>query len=216
MKKIEIAVIDYGMGNLRSVSKAIEHIGAKVIVTENIKKILSAKALVFPGVGSFGPAIEYLKARGLDKAIQEAIASDKYFLGLCLGFQLLFDKSFENGKHDGLSVVSGKVRKFNFADKKYSDLKIPHMGWNVVEKVKSGESDRMFKNIPENSFFYFVHSYYGMPDDEKFVAGTTRYGIKFCSSLIREKVWACQFHPEKSGENGLKLLRNFVNEVGKC
>ena len=210
-----IAVIDYGMGNLRSVGKALELVGAQVLVTDRPQEIKKASAVVFPGVGSFGPAIAYIKQRGIDEAILEAIEEDKPFLGLCLGFQLLFDSSEENGTRKGLGVIPGKVLKFDFKTKKLSKLKVPHMGWNSIRQQDTAEARRMFKGIPDNSYFYFVHSFYGKPKEGKAVAGKTEYGIPFCAAVASGRTWACQFHPEKSGSKGLRLLKNFVEEAKK-
>ena len=214
MKKSEIAVIDYGMGNLRSVAKALELVGAKAVVSDDPKKILSAQAVVFPGVGSFGPAMNNLKEKGLDETIKDAIFRGRFFLGLCLGFQLLFEVSYEEGKHKGLGVLRGEVPKFRIPEKKGASLRIPHMGWNTVKSTAAGE--KMFKGIPDNSYFYFVHSYYCAPKDKGVIAGKTSYGIDFCSAMVKNAIWACQFHPEKSGKNGIRLLGNFVKEVEKC
>jgi len=214
MKKIEIAVVDYGMGNLRSVSKALELVGAKAVVSDKRSKILVAQAIVFPGVGSFGPAMNNLKAKKLDDTIKEAILRGGFFLGLCLGFQLLFEASYEEGKHKGLGILKGDVPKFNIPEKRGASLRIPHMGWNTVKASEAGE--KMFNGIKDNSYFYFVHSYYCAPDDNALIAGKTSYGIDFCSAIVKDGIWACQFHPEKSGKNGLRLLRNFVEEVEKC
>ena len=213
MKKPSVAVIDYGMGNLRSVGKAFEAAGAKITVTNDPKKILSAQAVVFPGVGSFGHALKNIKKYRLQNAIKEVISSGKPFLGLCLGFQLLFDSSTEDGKNKGLGVIPGCVERFNFKSRK---LKVPHMGWNRVSAQGSAAKAKMFKGIKDNSYFYFVHSYYGIPKSKEYVSSLTDYGTNFCSSVIKGKVWACQFHPEKSGDNGLKIIKNFLNEVSEC
>jgi len=215
--KLEIAVIDYGMGNLRSVAKALELAGSRVLVTGEPSRIRQADAVVFPGVGSFGPAVAYLKRARLIDPLRAAIDRNKPFLGLCLGFQLLFDFSEEEGMFPGLGVIPGKVVRFNFAAKglsRFRKLKIPHMGWNSL-KINRQNGAAMFKGIAEGSYFYFVHSYYGLPGDDGVVAASTDYGTEFCSAVARDRVWACQFHPEKSGETGLKLLRNFVREAGK-
>ena len=216
MKAPTIAVIDYGMGNLRSVAKALELAGASVRVTDKPSVIASAHAAVFPGVGAFGPAIEYLSRNGIDEAIAGVIGNGKAFLGLCLGFQLLFDYSAEGGTYKGLGVIPGKVVRFAFAKKSAGrKLTVPHMGWNRVNAGNSPSVPRLFKGIPNHSFFYFVHSYYGMPKDKKAVAGSTAYGNTFCSAIAQGRTWACQFHPEKSGAMGIQLLKNFVQEAKK-
>lgn len=205
-----IAVIDYGMGNLRSVSKALELAGAKAVVTSKNSIIRSADAVVFPGVGAFGPAMKSIRKSGLDKSILEVIAKGKPFLGLCLGFQLLFDTSIEDGNHKGLGIIPGKVIKFK------TTLKVPHMGWNTIKYRGKDAKATMFKGIPENSYFYFVHSYYAATNRGQNVSGITSYGIDFCSAVIKGKVWGCQFHPEKSSANGIKLLKNFIKMANKC
>lgn len=212
MAKITIAVIDYGMGNLRSVAKALECAGANAVVADAPSRIRTADAVVFPGVGSFGPALTNLKAARLIDPLKEAIAGRTPFLGLCLGFQLLFDLSREGGVHRGLGIIDGDVARFDFGPKT-AKLKVPHMGWNQVKIGRSGAA--MFNGIADRSYFYFVHSYYGRPADRRVVAGSTEYGIRFCAAVARDAVWGCQFHPEKSGANGLKLLKNFIREAGK-
>lgn len=212
-KKPLIAVVDYGMGNLRSVAKAIELVGAKVVVSSNPKMLLASNGIVFPGVGAFNAALINLKKTGLLSCLLDCINSAKPFLGLCLGFQLLFDRSQE-GSGKGLSIIPGNVKAFNF---KNSKLKVPHMGWNTVKINKKNKfSKDMFKGIKDNSYFYFVHSYYCVPKAEDVVAAKTSYGINFCSAVAKDNYWASQFHPEKSGANGLKLLSNFVDKVKKC
>ena len=208
-----IAVVDYGMGNLRSVAKAIELVGAKVVVSNKQKELLASNGIVFPGVGAFNAALVNLKKTGLLSCLHDCISSSKPFLGLCLGFQLLFDHSQE-GSGKGLSIIHGNVKAFNF---KNSKLKVPHMGWNTVSINKENKfSKEMFKGIKNNSYFYFVHSYYCVPKSYDVVAAKTSYGIDFCSAVAKGNYWASQFHPEKSGANGLKLLANFVDKVKKC
>jgi len=198
-----IAIIDYGMGNLRSVAKALESVGARVIVLSNKKDIFCAEKLVLPGVGAFSDAMQELKKRDLLDSILEHIQNGKPFLGLCLGMQLLFEKSEEAKGVKGLSIFKGEVKRF-----KKSSLKVPHMGWNQVKfsKVKSG----IFKGIDDDSYFYFVHSYYARPRDKSIITGTTDYGLDFASSIQKDNIFAMQFHPEKSQKTGLKLLRNFM------
>lgn len=210
MKKPLIAVIDYGMGNLRSVSKALELVGARTVVTSSKKAIESADAAVFPGVGAFGPALANLRRAGIYGAVKDTVASGKPFLGLCLGFQMLFESSTEGGRYRGIGAIPGDVVRFR------DGLIVPHMGWNSIDYASAEARERMFKGIPEGSFFYFVHSYYGRPAEKGAVAGVTRYGTRFCSAVISGKVWGCQFHPEKSGKNGLRLLSNFIDEVKQC
>ena len=204
-----IAVIDYGMGNLRSVQKALETVGARAIVTRKPADILSASSVVLPGVGAFKDCMTNLRQYGLVDVVHKSIQSGKPFLGICLGLQLLFDQSEEFGQVPGLKVLSGDV--VGFADKISNStsgtlFKIPHMGWNTVQVQKSNP---LFKSIPDESYFYFVHSYYIVPTQPDVIASTTQYGIEFVSSIHHENIYAFQFHPEKSQKLGLTLLKNF-------
>jgi glutamine amidotransferase len=210
MVRPTIAVIDYGMGNLRSVAKALELVGAKAVVTDSPRILGTADGIVFPGVGSFGAAMDNLRKTRLKERLLDVIQLGKPFLGICLGFQLLFSSSEEDRKCRGLGVIPGKVVRFS---RSTALLKVPHMGWNTVSFSDSSPAKRMFRGIPGHSYFYFVHSYYGNPDDRSVVSGSTEYGTTFCSAVASNRVWACQFHPEKSGRYGLKLLKNFVNEA---
>ncbi len=200
-----IAVIDYGMGNLRSVQKALEKIGAKAIVTSDAKEVEESSKLVLPGVGAFKDGAKELKRRGLTKAVQRAIDSKKPFLGICLGLQLLFSKSEEGGLTSGLGIIKGKCKRFNFRDE---TLKVPHMGWNQI-KIKNSTCP-LLNGIEDNSFMYFVHSYFTEVEDKDIIATETSYGIEFVSMIWKENIFAMQFHPEKSQELGLKILENFV------
>lgn len=200
-----IAIIDYDMGNLKSVSKALEKVGASVCVTRDPKKIRNAEKIVLPGVGAFGKCMENLKNYELMGVINESIKSGKWFLGICLGLQLLFEESEEFGPVKGLGILKGNVVKF-----RGSGLKIPHMGWNQIRR-KSEVTSPLLDEIPENSSFYFVHSYYVNPADKKIMSSETEYGLPFCSSIQKENILATQFHPEKSQKLGLKMLENFVN-----
>lgn len=206
----KIVIIDYGMGNLRSVSKAWEKIGTKVEITNSIHKIDNASCLVLPGVGAFSQGMENLRKLNLTSAIYEAILKNKPFLGICLGLQLLFTQSQEHGCFHGLNIIKGKVNRFDT-----TLMKIPHMGWNQVEyKTKT----RIFEGIPNKGYFYFVHSYYVEPEDENLIVATTEYGGKEFASVIRKNnIWGVQFHPEKSANLGLKLLENFYRYyIVKC
>lgn len=200
-----IAIIDYGMGNIRSVSKAFET-AAEVSVTQSPEEIKKAKAMVLPGVGAFKDCMENLSELGLLNIVKEEILSGKPYFGICLGLQILFSESEEFGLCKGLDILKGKVVRFNLP----KDYKIPHMGWNCVRFKKK---NKIFEEIPDNSYFYFVHSYYVIPEDSKAVAGVTDYGVEFTSMIIHENIFATQFHPEKSQKNGLKLIRNFVQLV---
>jgi len=202
-----IAVIDYGMGNLRSVEKALEVVGQKAVVTSKIRDIERCDKLVFPGVGSFGEAMKELKARRLIEPIKAAIESGKPFLGLCLGLQLLFEMSEEAPGVKGLGVLAGEVKRF-----RAGTLKVPHMGWNNIEFRSRKSKVRILDKIPNNSYMYFVHSYYVKPEDEGMVLTTTDYGIKFTSGIVMDNVYGLQFHPEKSQAVGLKILKNFARD----
>ena len=201
-----IAVVDYGMGNLRSVSKAIEHVGAPVKVTRNPQDLKDAKGIVLPGVGAFKDAVRNLKEFGLWEAIVREVEKGKLFLGICLGLQLLFEKSYEFGETEGFGFIEGEVVKFDLP----ADFKIPHMGWNQVYKKKESE---LLRGIKEGEFFYFVHSYYVKPKNKSVVLTETDYGIYFTSAVEKENIFATQFHPEKSQRAGQKLLENFVKIV---
>ena len=197
-----IAVIDYGMGNLRSVAKALEAAGARQVkVSSSPKEILRADKIVLPGVGAMGQAMRQLKALGLIDIIKENIFK-KPFFGICLGMQILFTESQEGGRVEGLNIFKGRVNRFS--DK----LKVPHMGWNSIKAA--GGWCSILKGIADNSYFYFCHSYYVASADKSIVAATTNYGREFVSAVCKNNLFACQFHPEKSQAAGLKILRNFV------
>ncbi|HBR15482.1 MAG TPA: imidazole glycerol phosphate synthase subunit HisH [Candidatus Omnitrophica bacterium] len=195
-----IALIDYGMGNLRSVEKALQKVGADVLVTQDIKDFENAHKIVLPGVGAMQPAMERLAQLGLIPAIQKAISDGKPFLGICLGLQLLFEESGEGGRVRGLGILKGNVERF-------STLKVPHMGWNTL-KIKN-DTCPLFKELEPSSHVYFCHSYFIKPADPKIVATTTDYGIEFASSIHKENIFGVQFHPEKSQTSGLQILKNF-------
>lgn len=195
-----ITVIDYGMGNLRSVSKALEKAGARVKVTSNKKAIGNADGLVLPGVGAFSQAMRNLKKLDLIPEICGFIDTGKPFLGICLGLQLLFSESEEGGIIRGLDILKGKVRRFE------GSLKVPHMGWN---QIKPKTSVPLLSDIFLPCFVYFAHSYYVEPEDSEIIATVTEYGMEFASLVKRNNVFGTQFHPEKSGQNGLKILKNF-------
>ena len=199
-----IAIIDYGAGNIHSIEKALEHVGAKVQVTDDPIVVAEAQAVVLPGVGSGGSAMARMTTKGLDDAIRQATQQGKPFLGICLGMQLLADHHAE-GEVDGLKLFRGEVRRIPHGPK------IPHMGWNQVQPLQSGLP--IFENIPVDAYFYFAHSYYVEPQDQQGVAAVTEYGSPYCSVIATEHVWGTQFHPEKSGTVGLQLLKNFVKWV---
>jgi glutamine amidotransferase len=196
-------IVDYGMGNLRSVEKAVEAVGGSSLITADPEAVRSARRLILPGVGAFGDAMENLRLKGLDRALCEAADAGKPLLGLCLGLQLLFTESEEFGVHLGLNLVPGRVVKFRDAA-----LRVPHVGWNQIEDARP---DPLLRNIPEGSYFYFVHSYYVEPDRPEDILCWTHYGRRFCSMVRRSMIWGAQFHPEKSQEAGKRLLRNFLS-----
>ena len=204
-----IAIIDYGMGNLRSVQKGFEAVGAKAIITSNPKKILSAKSVVLPGVGAFKECMANLEKLDLIDTVCQSAKSGKPFLGICLGLQLLFNQAEEFGHVDGLGILPGKVVGFKSVISDADDpLKIPHMGWNTV-RILPGNP--LFHSVADESYFYFVHSYYVVPQDPTIVATTTFYGTDFTSGVQHENIHAFQFHPEKSQRLGLTILKNFSN-----
>jgi imidazole glycerol-phosphate synthase subunit HisH len=202
-----IAIIDYGMGNLRSVQKAFEAVGAKAIVTSDSNKILSANSVVLPGVGAFRECMANLDKLDLIDTVHRSVKSGKPFLGICLGLQLLFNQAEEFGHVDGLGILPGKVVGFNNIQSDSGELlKIPHMGWN---KVRVTPGNPLFDSVADESYFYFVHSYYIVPEDPAMVATTTSYGVDFASGIHHENIHAFQFHPEKSQRLGLTMLKNF-------
>ncbi len=209
-----IAVIDYGMGNLRSVSKALEAVSsnASVVVTSDPKTILSASHVLFPGVGAIRDCMAELKQLELEDVILQA-AQEKPFLGICLGMQALLSHSEENNGVDTLNLFSGSVKLFRpDASVNGEKLKVPHMGWNQVHQTCSHP---LWKNIEQNSRFYFVHSFYAEPTDKAVIAGTSAYPDDFAAALYKDNIFAAQFHPEKSQRAGLQLLENFVNWDGQ-
>ncbi len=197
-----IAIIDYDAGNLKSVEKALLFLGEEAKVTSNAEEILAADKIILPGVGAFGDAMEKLNTSGLSETIREAVKRKIPLLGICLGLQLLFEASEESPGVDGLSVLKGKIVRI--PDKE--GFKVPHIGWN---SLKINPDSKLFKGIPEDSYVYFVHSYY-LKAEEPIVAATTDYVADIHAAVEKEQIYACQFHPEKSGEIGLKLLKNFA------
>lgn len=202
-----IAVIDYGAGNLQSVVKAFRHIGCDVCVTAGRTELERASAAVLPGVGAFGDAMKCLGSSGLVQPVLDFIASGKPFLGICLGLQLLFERSEESPRVDGLGILKGTIRKIPAE----TGLKIPHIGWNSLSLPKP---DGLFRNLEPNPYVYFVHSYYLKAEDPKIVSATTEYGVRIDAAVQRENLFATQFHPEKSGKTGLQMLRNFAGMIG--
>lgn len=196
-----IAIIDYGMGNLQSVQKAFEKVGATTQITKVPQVILNASHVVLPGVGAMAPAMQKLQELGLTDAIKKVIADGKPFLGICLGFQLMFDRSSEGGNTQGLKIFAGTVEKFTVG-------KVPHMGWNQLKFQPAAGT--MFQGLKNNDDVYFCHSYYVKPIDASIVAATTDYGLEYTSAIAKGKTWGVQFHPEKSQSVGLTILKNFT------
>lgn len=199
-----IAIIDYDAGNLKSVEKALLHLGENPVITRNPEEIRRADKVILPGVGAFGDAMSRLSEYGLIDVIRETAASGKPFLGICLGLQLLFDSSEESPGVNGLGILKGKICRIP----DHEGLKIPHIGWNSLEIQKNA---RLFKGIDNGAYVYFVHSFYLAAEDESIVAATTEYSTCIHASVEKGNVFACQFHPEKSGEVGLLILQNFID-----
>lgn len=196
-----IAIIDYGAGNLRSVANAVSKLGHRFRITSSPEDIGTATAVIFPGVGAAADTMQHLRQSGMAEAIRQLVRHNRPLLAICVGMQVMFEKTEEGGWHDCLGIVPGIVRRLP------PGLKIPHMGWN---QVKQRMAHPIFDGIPDEANFYFVHSYHGQPDDESLVAGTTYYGTSICSMLIEGNLIATQFHPEKSGEYGLRMYANFL------
>ena len=201
-----LVVVDYGMGNLRSVSKALERAGGQPIVSSDPAVVRQARQLVVPGVGAGPQAMQELRARGLIEPIVEHVRQGKPYLGICLGLQLLFDRTEEAGGSEGFQLVHGTVRRFESS----AQLKVPQIGWNRVTQDAQARACPLFHNVPDGSFFYFVHSYYADPQGADMIAATTDYGRPFVSAVWRDNLYATQFHPEKSQRLGLQLLSNFL------
>ncbi len=198
-----IAIIDYGVGNLFSLTSSFKYVGADVIVTSSVNEIKKAEKIILPGVGAFGDAIKKLKDTGLDKIVIEEAKNGKPLMGICLGMQLLFEKSYEYGEHDGLGLLKGSVVPMeNYIDK---SLKIPHIGWNALSIKKESQ---LFKYLKNGDHVYFVHSYFAKDCDESLLA-TTEYSKELTAAVAYKNIYGCQFHPEKSGDIGLKILKAF-------
>jgi glutamine amidotransferase len=202
-----IAIIDYGMGNLRSVQKAFEHIGVSAAISTQIGELQDADGLVLPGVGAFGDAMHNLHNADLVDPIREQAGAGVPLLGICLGLQLLFEESEEMGQHEGLGILPGRVVRFE------GELKVPHIGWNQLDLTPHGAAHPLLRGIADHSYAYFVHSYYVVPAQADRILTTTAYGVDFSSIASLENVFGAQFHPEKSQEVGLQLLRNFAGVV---
>ena len=198
-----IAIIDYDAGNIRSVEKAMAKLGQEVWITRDRERIMNADKVILPGVGSFGDAMAHLREHNLVEVIKDVVAEKKPFLGICLGLQLLYESSEETPGVEGLGILKGKILKIP----EQEGLKIPHMGWNSLHLQNDG---RLFRGIEQNPYVYFVHSYYLKAEEEETVKATTEYSVKIHASVEKDNVFACQFHPEKSGDLGLQILKNFA------
>jgi len=204
MKAKMIAIIDYGMGNLRSALRGIEKVGGDARIIQSPREMIGADAIVLPGDGAFGHAMQNLRAAGWVAPIKQAVADGVPFLGICVGMQLLFESSEEMGQHEGLGIFAGNVKRFPVG------LKVPQMGWN---QLNIRQSNPLLRDVPNGGYTYFVHSYYCSPSDSSVTLATTDYGVDFASIVGRGNVWGAQFHPEKSQVVGLKILENFVSLV---
>lgn len=209
----KIAIIDYGVGNLYSLVKVFKHLGANASITENSDEILSSDAVVLPGVGAFKSGMEGLKIRGLIKTVRDYAKTGKPMLGICLGAQLMLGKGYEFGESAGLNIIKGKVVKFPKLREK-----VPHIGWNEIFKTRSEKpeswEETILDSVKENSDVYFVHSYILKPDRKEDILSLAKYGnYEFCSAIRKDNIYGCQFHPEKSGKVGLKIIENFINLV---
>ncbi len=202
-----IAIVDYQAGNLASVKRALDHLGYKCFITSDPETVLKASRLIFPGVGAAGSAMANLKRLGLDEALKEFFRLGRPMLGICLGIQIIFEETEEDGVK-GLGLLKGKVVRFPqpLYGMEGERLKVPHMGWNSVKKVREHP---LFEGIEEEHEFYFVHSFFPVPEDREVIIGVTEYGVEFTSAVAKCNLWAVQFHPEKSGRPGLKMLENF-------
>lgn len=203
-----IAIIDYDAGNIKSVEKAMLTLGEEVVLTRNADTILSADGVILPGVGAFGDAMEKLHSYGLTEVIHKCVEKGIPFLGICLGMQLLFESSEESPEAEGLHILDGKILRIP----EEGGVKVPHIGWNDLRFPNKG---KLFQGIPENSYVYFVHSYYLKAEDEKIVTAAAEYGTYIHASVEKGNVYACQFHPEKSSEVGLQILKNFIEITRK-
>ena len=203
-----IAIIDYDAGNIKSVEKAMMSLGEEIVITRDADTILSADGVILPGVGAFGDAMEKLHSYGLVDVIHKCVEKGTPFLGICLGLQLLFESSEESPGVEGLHVLDGKILRIPDGE----GIKVPHIGWNDLSFPNEG---KLFKGLPENSYVYFVHSYYLKAEEEKIVTAATEYGTYIHASVEKDNVYACQFHPEKSSEVGLQILKNFIEITKK-
>ncbi|MCG3209902.1 MAG: Imidazole glycerol phosphate synthase subunit HisH [Anaerolineae bacterium] len=205
---MKLAIIDYGVGNFRNVQKAFQAVGADADITESVQAVRDAGAVVLPGVGAFGDAIDNLRQRGLDRPVLDALRAGKPLFGICVGLQLMFDESEEMGQHTGLGIFPGKIVRFPT-----TELPVPHMGWNQIHPA---QPHPLLNHIDNGDFAYFAHSYYARPQNPAHVVATTDYGLNYASVVARDNVCAIQFHPEKSQQVGLQILKNFVELAEKA
>lgn len=199
-----IGIIDYDAGNIKSVEKAVQFLGGEAVITRDKELLLKADKVILPGVGSFGDAMGKIRSYGLEEVIQEIVAKGTPFLGICLGLQLIFDASDESEGVKGLSLLPGKIKRIPDAE---GTLKVPQIGWNSLHLEKE---TKLFQGISEGSYVYFVHSYYLEAEDPSVVAASTEYGVKIHAAVEKDNIYACQFHPEKSSDIGLQILKNFI------
>lgn len=213
----KVAIVDYGMGNLFSVKHACAHAGLFAIITDSGQEVLDSDAVILPGVGAFGNAMETLQKLDMVSALQEVAASGKPLLGICLGMQILMTESFEFGKHAGLGIIPGSVVRLDKPRGPNGVLKVPHVCWNQMWRTKNGHDswgDSLLEGLPDGMFMYFVHSFYVQPESEEVTIATTRYGhIEFCSAIQYGNIFACQGHPERSGQDGLKIYNNLAKKL---
>jgi len=210
---MDVAIIDYKMSNLFSVQAACENVGLSSIITSDKDEILDAKVAILPGVGAFGEAMKFLCDSKLDDTIYQFADSGKPFVGICLGLQLLFESSVEFGNYSGLGLVKGKVRKFQFHSNNSVKYPVPQIGWNKIKRMDASWEDSLLFNNTNDDFMYFIHSYFVEPDDESIILSKTIYGnTEYCSSIKQNNIFACQFHPEKSGEIGLNIYKNLKKD----
>ena len=210
---MDVAIIDYKMSNLFSVQAACENVGLSSTITSDKNEILDAKVAILPGVGAFGEAMKYLSDLKLDDTIFQFVDSGKPFVGICLGLQLLFDSSEEFGDYSGLGLIKGKVKKFKFHSHNYTKYPVPQIGWNKIGKNGSSWGNTLLCNNTNDDFMYFVHSYFVEPENDNIMLSKTTYGnTEYCSSIQQNNIFACQFHPEKSGEIGLNIYKTLKKE----
>ena len=210
---MDVAIIDYKMSNLFSVQAACENVGLSSTITSDKNEILDAKVAILPGVGAFGEAMKYLRESKLDKTIHEYVKTGKPFVGICLGLQLLFDSSEEFGNNSGLGLIKGVVKKFKYPSHNSTKYPVPQIGWNTIKQTNNSWDDSLLRNNTNGDFMYFVHSYYVEPQKKSIILSSTTYGnTEYCSSIHFNNIFACQFHPEKSGEIGINIYKNLKEE----